>query len=188
MTKRSIRLLLAALASLAATPALAHPGHDGGLLGGLLHPFTGFDHLAAMLAVGLWSATRGPGRAWQGPAVFLAALIAGATLGLAGGPSPLVEAGTVASLALFGAMLLAGGRLGDGAGLALIGGAGLIHGYAHGAEANGGVASFVIGFVLASALLHAGGLAAGRRLLSVRNGIAAAAALLFAGSAALAFA
>ncbi len=28
--------------------ALAHGGGPGGLVGGLLHPFTGLDHLAAM--------------------------------------------------------------------------------------------------------------------------------------------
>ncbi len=184
---RSIRLAAAALAtSFAAAPAIAHPGH-GGWFDGLAHPFTGADHLAAMLAVGLWSATRGPGRAWQGPAAFLAALLLGALAGMAGGELPLVEAGTVASLALFGAMLLAGPRLGDGAGLTLIGAAGLVHGYAHGTEVSGSVPAFVAGFVLSSAVLHAGGFFAGRRLLTLRNGIAAAAGLLIAGSAALAF-
>jgi hydrogenase/urease accessory protein HupE len=41
--------------------ALAHTGADGGthhgaFMSGLLHPLTGTDHLAAMVAVGIWSA------------------------------------------------------------------------------------------------------------------------------------
>ena len=46
------KLALAFTLTLAAAPALAHPGHDFGLTAGLLHPLTGADHLAAMLAVG----------------------------------------------------------------------------------------------------------------------------------------
>ena len=46
----------ALLLLLASGTALAHPGHDGGLAAGLAHPFTGLDHLLAMVAVGLWAA------------------------------------------------------------------------------------------------------------------------------------
>jgi urease accessory protein len=55
-----MRTLIALLLALAAFPALAHPGHGAeafGFLSGFAHPFTGLDHLLAMLAVGLWSAT-----------------------------------------------------------------------------------------------------------------------------------
>ena len=37
----------------AAGPALAHPGHEAS---GFLHPFTGLDHMLAMVGVGLWAA------------------------------------------------------------------------------------------------------------------------------------
>lgn len=42
-------------AMLATTPAMAHTGGEtaSGLLAGLAHPFTGLDHLQAMLAVGI---------------------------------------------------------------------------------------------------------------------------------------
>ena len=36
-----------------AGPALAHPGHEAS---GFLHPFTGMDHLLAMVGVGMWAA------------------------------------------------------------------------------------------------------------------------------------
>jgi urease accessory protein len=46
--------LLALAAICAATPALAHPGHPGhevlGAAAGFGHPFSGIDHMLAMLA------------------------------------------------------------------------------------------------------------------------------------------
>ncbi|WP_225977703.1 HupE/UreJ family protein, partial [Paracidovorax avenae] len=57
---RIARSLLPALLAAAALPALAHTGadagHHHGFTAGFLHPLTGMDHLAAMVAVGLWSA------------------------------------------------------------------------------------------------------------------------------------
>ncbi|HEX7688366.1 MAG TPA: HupE/UreJ family protein, partial [Burkholderiaceae bacterium] len=56
-------LHVAATAAACALPlaALAHPGslaehaaHPHGFADGFVHPFTGLDHLGAMLAVGLW--------------------------------------------------------------------------------------------------------------------------------------
>src|SRR5262249_59850084 len=47
---------LAFAAAIIPTAALAHPGHDAhGLLHGFTHPFGGFDHLIAMVAVGLYA-------------------------------------------------------------------------------------------------------------------------------------
>ena len=52
-------MLLAA----SAAPAFAHPGplgHDG-LAAGFAHPFSGWDHMLAMAALGLWlGGTRSP--------------------------------------------------------------------------------------------------------------------------------
>ena len=45
----------------------AHPGHgNNGFAGGLAHPFSGIDHLLAMIAVGLWAVQIGGGR----PSIF----------------------------------------------------------------------------------------------------------------------
>ena len=64
-------LLLASLVVMA-TPASAHVGQDLGfsIAGGFAHPFLGLDHLAAMVAVGLWSAIAGGKGLWLRPAVF----------------------------------------------------------------------------------------------------------------------
>src|SRR4051794_14302732 len=95
MTLLPLRPGLAALA-LAALPAaaLAHPGlpatHAHGFADGFVHPFTGLDHLAAMVAVGAWSAC-GTRRAWVAPLAFLACLLAGALATAHGVAVPGVE-------------------------------------------------------------------------------------------------
>ena len=81
---RNIRSRIAWLAA-AAWPVLAqaHPGHDAGIgyVSGALHPLGGFDHLLALVAVGLLAARMG-GRALLAiPAAFLALLAAGIVLG-----------------------------------------------------------------------------------------------------------
>ncbi|HEY0060604.1 MAG TPA: HupE/UreJ family protein, partial [Telluria sp.] len=57
---------------LIALPAAAHSGHgpELGFAAGLAHPFTGLDHLLAMLGVGMWS--RRQGQPLSLPLTFLA--------------------------------------------------------------------------------------------------------------------
>jgi urease accessory protein len=150
-----------------ATPALAHPGHDqGGLIAGLVHPFTGVDHLAAMAAVGLWAATRPARQAWQAPALFMAALTVGGGLGVALGAMPGVEMMVAASVLVLGGLLMLATRVGSGLALSLIGGAGVLHGMAHGAEATGALPAYFAGFLASSALLHGAGWLAGRSIFA----------------------
>mgnify|MGYP000904823218 CR=1 FL=1 len=100
-------LLLASLAG----AAQAHTGHGtSSLMEGLAHPF-GLDHLLAMVAVGVWSVSALPaGKAWQGPATFLLALIVSATLGMLGVTVPYLEQGVSLSVVLFGLMLVVAAR------------------------------------------------------------------------------
>lgn len=87
--------------------AQAHTGHDtSSLFSGLGHPL-GLDHMLAMLAVGLWSVRVLPAqRAWQGPALFMLALVAGAVMGMLGMQFALLEQLIALSVVLFGAMLM----------------------------------------------------------------------------------
>jgi hypothetical protein len=81
---------------------LDRPGHA------FAHPFTGADHLAAMLAVGAWSALTMPGlrTAWRAPAAFVALLVAGAVAGFAGLWVPGVEPMIAASVLVLGLLVL----------------------------------------------------------------------------------
>lgn len=151
--------------------ALAHVGADGsahahvGFADGLLHPLTGLDHLAAMLAVGVWSALtarQARDMVWA-PLAFAAMLLAGALAGFAGLPLPAVEPMIAASLLVLGLLLVTKLHLPGPAAAALVGVFAVFHGVAHGVELAGetGGAAALAGMVLATALLHTVGLAAG---------------------------
>ena len=167
-------MLLAGLAG----AAQAHTGHGThSLMEGLTHPF-GLDHLLAMVAVGVWSVSALPqGKAWQGPATFLLALIVSAGLGAMGVTLPFLEHSVSLSVVLFGAMLLLAQRpLPPLIGLGLIAAASSLHGLAHGSETpETGFAGYAVGFLLTTAVLHAGGMGLGlaiRRWLADRSGLA----------------
>jgi len=158
--------LVTVTAPLALVPALAyaHSGDHGiaGFAAGFAHPLSGPDHLAAMLAVGLWSAlAQGElKRAVWAPLVFALALLAGAAATmLLGWAPPLVEPGI--SVSLLGLGLLVAWRvdLPRGAGLSLTLAFALAHGAAHGHELHGAAA--LAGMVLATAVLHSAGLVFG---------------------------
>ncbi|MFT4172646.1 MAG: HupE/UreJ family protein [Rhodocyclaceae bacterium] len=165
------KALLTGLALLP-TLALAHTGADGGahhLAGfpeGFAHPFTGIDHLAAMVAVGVWSAmtTR---RAWTAPVSFASLLLVGALMGIGGVALPAVEPMIAASLLVLGLLVAARVRMPLSAGAMLVGVFALFHGLAHGTELAGAhsVVGALAGMVLGTALLHICGLAVGRVLM-----------------------
>ncbi len=161
-------LAVAALALSLPALALAHVGADGAahhgagaaLWAGFAHPFTGLDHLAAMLAVGLWSGLTAR-RKWLAPLAFVAALLAGALLGLAGWQPPGIEPAIAASVLVLGLLVATGARLPAAAGAALAGAFALFHGAAHGQELAGPSAAFALaGMVAGTALLHAAGIGA----------------------------
>jgi len=147
-----MRPLYLAFALFAPLPALAHAGHAEipGFVAGFLHPFSGVDHVVAMLMVGLWAATIGGRAMTQLPAVFLAGMALGFLVGDVAIPG--VEAGILASTVLLAALAALALPMRRMVAMPLIGIAGLLHGHAHGAE---GViaASYGVGMLAASALL-----------------------------------
>lgn len=172
------RVAAAALLAGLAGAAQAHTGHGtSSLMEGLVHPF-GADHLLAMVAVGIWSVTALPkDKAWQGPAVFLLALIVSATLGMLGVSLPYLEHGVSLSVVLFGGMLIVATRpMPPAIGLSLIAIASSLHGLAHGSETpESGFAGYAAGFLLTTAVLHIGGVGIGlaiKRWLGQRSGLA----------------
>ncbi|WP_454055994.1 HupE/UreJ family protein [Cupriavidus sp. Marseille-Q8015] len=176
-------LALGATLSLTAATAFAHPGHEattvlGSFWGGLLHPLTGADHLLAMASVGVWSAlsTHGhaarfaPGAPRPGvaqllrlPLAFVVLMLVGAALGMAGMALPAVEPMIATSLLVIGLLVALRAQLPAAAGMAIVGGFALFHGYAHGTElpASAPVMAYVGGFALATMTLHCLGLGAG---------------------------
>jgi len=162
------RIAVAPVLAVVSGAALAHPFHavSGGATAGFLHPFSGFDHLLAMVAVGLWAARRGGRALWLAPACFVGAMLAGGTAGFAGVLLPATEhlvAGSVLALGLFVALPRTPAL---GTGCAMIAAFGAFHGLAHAAElpASAPAVYYAAGFVAATALLHAAGVLVGRAL------------------------
>jgi urease accessory protein len=153
-------LFLSALAS-------AHPGHGThGLAAGLVHPWTGIDHLAAMLAVGVWASLMGRGHRWVPPAVFLSAMTLGFFLGWTGFVVPGTQTGILLGLVALGTALAFQWRPGIPVVAPVVGLCAFVHGQAHGAEvpASASGAAFGIGFLLSTATLHLMGMMLGSRL------------------------
>ena len=77
-----------------ATAAFAHTdARMGGFAAGFSHPIGGWDHVVAMVAVGLWGAVLGRPAIWLLPVVFPLVMAFGGALGVIGVPLPGVEAG-----------------------------------------------------------------------------------------------
>jgi urease accessory protein len=154
--KNKIAALTLALASGA---ALAHPGaHTHGFEAGFSHPFTGLDHLLAMLAVGIWSA-RQSNRRWL-QATFIGMVMVGMASGAAGLAIPGLETGIAATVVLMGILIAVAARLPAAAGAVMVGAFALLHGNAHGHELP--QAASAVGLLLASGLLVLGGSVLGR--------------------------
>ena len=157
--------LVAAILLLVASPASAHVfgGEAAGFLSGLRHPVSGLDHILAMVAVGLWGAQLGAPAIWVLPIAFPMMMAVGGLMGLLGVPVPGVEIGIALSALVLGAMVLFEVRPALWVAGVLVGAFAVFHGHAHGAElppgANGLVYS--LGFVVATGLLHAFGVAIG---------------------------
>jgi urease accessory protein len=173
-------------ALVSASPALAHPGPagHGSFAAGFGHPMFGPDHILAMVAVGLWAAMLGGRALWTLPTAFVAAMSLGFGLALAGLPLPLVEPMILASVLLLGVLAALAARLPLPAAATIVAALALFHGHAHGTEMGGARAlGYLGGFVLATALLHAAGVIAGRALArtggpALTRGAGAAVALL----------
>lgn len=151
-------LSAAALLALGAGPALAHPGHieTSSFAAGIAHPLSGIDHIAVMVAVGLWAALKGGRALWVWPAAFVGVMLVGSALGMAQVALPFVEPGILASVVILGLLVTLAVDLPVVTGAVIVGVFALFHGHAHGSEIAENVSGFayMAGFALATATLH----------------------------------
>ncbi len=154
----------AALVMLCGT-AVAHTGTGlaGGFVPGFVHPFTGLDHLLAMVAVGLWGAFLGPPLIQTLPIVFPAMMVGGAVLGMFGVPLPPVEAGIALSVLVLGICIALRFEAPVWIASVIVACFAIFHGYAHGKELPSAAdpVGYSMGFVLATGLLHITGIGLG---------------------------
>ena len=145
--------------------AMAHEGGGvaGGFASGFLHPIMGWDHVAAMVAVGLWGAFLGAPAIWLLPIVFPLVMAVGGGLGIAGVPVPAVEVGIAVSAVVLGTMVALGARPPLWIAAIVVGAFAIFHGHAHGTElpAAADALAYAGGFVIGTGLLHLAGITFG---------------------------
>jgi urease accessory protein len=164
MRNPTTKLLTAIFLFGASSAAFAHTGHNvSGLAAGLMHPFSGLDHLLAMVAVGLWAAQDGGRKVWLLPTTFMIMLAVGASIAMQWQALPLFEAGIAASVLALGLLIALSMQLSAVLSVAITALFGLLHGYAHGIElpASAAPVEYALGFLAATATLHFTGIATG---------------------------
>lgn len=154
---------------LAPGAALAHTGVSAthGFMHGFMHPLSGADHILSMIATGMFAANLGGRALWAVPCAFAVAMVAGGFFGMQGVALPYVETGIALSVIALGLAVACRWRAPVALAMALAGLFAIFHGHAHGAEmpADASGAAYAAGFLLATALLQATGIALGLALL-----------------------
>lgn len=158
---------IVAAAAIALMPglALAHTGvgDTSGFSHGFVHPLTGIDHLLAMMMVGVFAWQLGGRALWLVPLTFVLVMAIGGALGVAGVGIPFVETGIALSVIVLGAAVAFRLTVPVAVAVALVGLFAVFHGHAHGEEMpeNAAGLAYGLGFMLATAALHAAGIGIG---------------------------
>ena len=157
-------LLAASLLALPGT-ALAHTGTGlpGGFASGFLHPLSGFDHLLAMVAVGLWGAFLGRPLVIALPVIFPTVMAFGAAIGMSNIILPHTEIGIALSVLVLGAAIAFGLKAPVWAASLIVAAFAICHGYAHGRELPSAAdpIGYAVGFMIATGSLHLAGIGLG---------------------------
>ena len=160
-----------ALSMLLPLACWAHLTHNPPTIwNGLIHPFTGWDHMLTLLAVG-WVAyqQKNPKMMTVLPASFMGGLLVGAGFGVMGFAPSFMEYGIAVSLVCMGAFVAFAAKAKFAWPLVLV--AGLFHGFAHGAEMpnHSSTLTYFSGFLLASFVLMFLGLQGHHRLAQMHG-------------------
>jgi urease accessory protein len=127
-----------------------------------MHPIGGLDHVLAMVAVGVFAFVLGGRALILVPLSFVGMMAFGFLLGANGVNLPFVELGIALSSVVIGAVAASGRSMPVAAAMSLVGLFAIFHGHAHGAEmpADATGLEYALGFMAATALLHAAGIGA----------------------------
>jgi len=128
----------------------------GGFVGGFIHPISGFDHVVAMVAVGLWGSQLKDPAIWVLPITFPIVMAFGGIIGGVGIDIPFIEIGIALSAIILGVVVafeitpklwIAG---------VIVGVFAIFHGHAHGTELpkSANIIAYSSGFVIATGFLH----------------------------------
>ena len=130
---------------------------------GFLHPFSGADHLLAMVSVGLWGAFLGRPLIFELPVIFPTVMVAGAVMGMLAVPLPPVEMGIALSVTVLGGCIALSVKAPVWVASLIVAIFAIFHGYAHGKELPSAAdpVGYSLGFVVATGSLHLMGIGIG---------------------------
>lgn len=170
-----MKTIVTALLSLVLLPGVANAHTfkgETGFVSGIFHPVMGFDHLLAMLSVGIISAQIGGRAIWTVPLTFVTVMALGGFLGMQNIPIPGVEYGIALSVLILGLVVARGKRVHPV--VAFIGVAffAIFHGHAHGAEMPEMADPFIfsVGFLIGTAAIHIAGVMVGLASAKIKDG------------------
>lgn len=152
---------------------LAHDAlQSGGFMSGISHPVLGFDHLLAMLSVGILSAQMGGRAIWTVPTTFVFIMLIGGILGIQGLPLLSVELGITLSVLALGVALAAEKKISSLFAMIFVGFFAIFHGHAHGSEMPNLAEPllYALGFVIGTASIHISGVLIGLFSQKTHNG------------------
>ena len=134
--------------------------HGGGFEAGFFHPVLGFDHLLAMIAVGMISTLYNKNAIFTVPAAFVFMMFIGSLFGIENINFLNNELAISLSLLVLGIAILLKRNLPFVIAIITVGFFGFFHGHAHGLEIPTLTApyKYVSGFILATVLLHISGI------------------------------
>lgn len=159
------KIALATIGILPFFPSIsyAHEGSGGGFVAGLTHPVLGFDHLLAMLSVGILSAQMGGQAIWKVPFTFVLVMLGGGILGINGVPIFSVELGIALSVLALGVAIALEKKLSSLLAMVFVGFFAVFHGHAHGTEmpSLSKPLFYAGGFVVGTAGIHIAGVLVG---------------------------
>lgn len=145
---------------------------ETGFVSGLFHPVLGFDHLLAMLSVGIVSAQIGGRSIWTVPLMFVTVMGLGGFLGMQDIPLPGVEYGIALSVLILGLAVARGKRIHPVTAHLGVAFFAVFHGHAHGAEMPemASPVVFSMGFLLGTAAIHLVGVSVGLVSRVIKDG------------------
>jgi len=154
-SKKNIITILILLISIVAN-AHGTVSSSSGFVSGILHPLFGFDHLLAMLAVGMISVKIGGKAIWYVPLLFIIVMFLGSNIGIYYPDVVDAEIGISLSILVLGLSLFVTKKIPLFViylGVALFA---LLHGHAHGVEmpSAGDPFYYALGFMSGSAIIH----------------------------------
>ena len=165
---------LATALTLLPQAAHAHSAENlvGGFMTGFVHPWSGADHLLAMVSVGLWGAFLGRPLIAALPVIFPAVMALGALMAMLGVPQPPIELGIALSVLVLGIAIATAWRAPVWLACAIVAVFAVFHGFAHGTEipSLADPIAYSTGFMLATGSLHLAGIGLGT-IKSLRGGI-----------------